>query len=232
MGESLIVHMKWADESYDEFYRRGGWRYDVAAEWRFIRQQILRQLGIAPPARLLEIGCGQGLHAHLFRRYGFTVTAVDLSPVAVASGLALDPLLDIRCCDAFDLLEASRRGSVDVVFARGMSWFHYELNDGCNRRGTDVGNAMRAISEVLTERGLFVLQIRTNFTGRWDKTGIRHHTFREVVEFFGRYGRIVSLTDWNGTQLSDDASARASGGNVIIAIETSRINRSRCPAVS
>jgi cyclopropane fatty-acyl-phospholipid synthase-like methyltransferase len=52
----------------------------TAADLRF----VTRHIGVAPPARLLDIPCGAGRHALGLARAGYDVTGVDLSIDAVA----------------------------------------------------------------------------------------------------------------------------------------------------
>ena len=47
-------------------------------------EPILARLGCAPPARLLDAGCGDGIVSLLLARAGYRVHGVDLSPAMVA----------------------------------------------------------------------------------------------------------------------------------------------------
>lgn len=57
-------------------------------------QFLLQQSGLAPGARVLDLGCGTGRHATLLAEQGFAVTGVDFSPgmlsVARAKSSAVD----------------------------------------------------------------------------------------------------------------------------------------------
>lgn len=46
--------------------------------------ELLSRLHILPPARVLEIGCGEGYDASALMAAGYDVTATDVSPAAIA----------------------------------------------------------------------------------------------------------------------------------------------------
>ena len=97
-----------------------------------------------------------------------------------------------------------------------MSWFHYELEPGTNRHGVDIDASMNAILDVLVSRGLFVLQIYTDFSGRF--RDVRSHTWEQCKNFLERYGEIALFTDWHGSKLTDSEAAVRSGASVLGAI--------------
>jgi SAM-dependent methyltransferase len=205
------------DESYDSFYRRGGWTYDRQAEAEFLLRQIVRPLKIHSGASILDLGCGTGLHAWLFERMGMRVTGVDSCPAAIDRAREFLGV-KFQCVDASSFLRHCGR-TFNVVFARGMSWFHYELEGETNQKGVYVDNVMRSIMGVLKPGGLFVLQIRTDFTGSYDFTGVRNHTWRQSTDFLCRYGDIRLLRDWRGIPLENGCAACRSGGNLLAAVQ-------------
>lgn len=48
--------------------------------------QIVRLLGLHPPARILDVGCGYGRHSIELARLGFRVTGLDFSEVQLTRG--------------------------------------------------------------------------------------------------------------------------------------------------
>lgn len=44
---------------------------------------VISSLGLEPPARILDVGCGPGRHAHAFGRRGFEVVGIDISETFV-----------------------------------------------------------------------------------------------------------------------------------------------------
>lgn len=97
-----------------------------------------------PGARVLEIGCGMGLHTELMAKAGARVTAIDITPSAVEATrkrLALKGLAaDVRECDAEHLpFEA---GSFDFVWSWGV--IHHSAN---------TARVVREIARVATPEG-------------------------------------------------------------------------------
>ena len=208
---------KQIDENYDSFYRRGGWNYDPHVETEFLLHRVVRPLEIPRGASILDLGCGSGLHASLLQRMGMRVTAVDSCHAAIKSARRFSNV-KFRRVEASRFL-SQRRTEFNVVFARGMSWFHYELEGETNQKGVRVDDVMLSIMRVLKPGGLFVLQIRTDFSGSYDVTGIRNHTWSQSRTFLRRYGDIRLLTDWRGSPLKSDAAARRSRGNLLAAVQ-------------
>jgi SAM-dependent methyltransferase len=164
----------------------------------------------------LELGCGTGLHAWLLDRLGMRVTAIDSCATAIA--IAKERAgCHFACREASEFLN-SCRAKFDVVFARGMSWFHYELEPGINSKGVDIDAAMLAIKRVMKPNGLFVLQIRSDFSGSYDWTGIRNHTWAQSRAFLRRHGKLELFMDWCGVPLLNAKEARRSQGNLLGAI--------------
>ena len=73
------------------------------------------------PCKALEIGCGTGLHALWLAARGFTVTGVDISPLAIERARSLNEAAEARCRFlAGDFLsETIPRGPFGFAFDRG-----------------------------------------------------------------------------------------------------------------
>jgi D-alanine-D-alanine ligase len=65
------------DETYLDLCRQLGVHEKEQA--REQAQAAVRMLGIAPPARLLDLCCGEGRHAIPLARMGFAVSGLDIS---------------------------------------------------------------------------------------------------------------------------------------------------------
>jgi len=210
---------KQTGESYDVFYARGGWQYDRDEELLFLVCRILQPLRLRPGFKLLELGCGMGFHAGLLHQLGFRVTALDSSASAIQHAQTCSPGPHFINIDAHEFLATAPSDRFDVVFARGMSWFHHDLT-GLQAGSANVPEEMRAIFRTLRPGGCFLLQLRTDFSGNVDSTtGIIHHTWSDMVRFLRAYGRLLLLTDWQGLPLCDEQTARHYAGNVLAAVE-------------
>ena len=75
------IEWKWEDpdaqESFLEWARGGSWpsREQSSSEV----DEIERLVGLAPLARILDVGCGNGRHAIEFARRGYEVTGIDIA---------------------------------------------------------------------------------------------------------------------------------------------------------
>src|SRR4051812_10528508 len=67
---------------WDERYRKGEKPWDTGQPSSELRR-VLEETPLRP-CRALELGCGTGANAVWLAREGFDVTAVDISPLAVA----------------------------------------------------------------------------------------------------------------------------------------------------
>lgn len=164
---------------------------------------------------MLEIGCGMGLHSWLWHQEGFSVMGVDVSSVGIRHAARAYPGPRFVAADLADLEVPAR--SFDVLFARGMSWFHYEL-DGVNAEGVDVPARTDALFTCLRPGGTFVLQIATDFSGDGrGRGGVHFNRLPAYRRLLRRGGYIVLAANWRGDALPDQETAERLGGNLLIA---------------
>jgi SAM-dependent methyltransferase len=82
---------------------------------------ILAALELAPPARILDVGCGTGRHAVALARRGFDVLGVDLAPRMVAAARAKARRAHVRRRAVFALADGARLpvrgGAFDVALS-------------------------------------------------------------------------------------------------------------------
>lgn len=199
---------------YDEFYRTGGWTYDLASEVLFLHFRVMQPLGIGC-GRALELGCGTGVHSEALRQLMGRAHGVDSSAAAIEIARDQFPKTRFTQSDALDFLQGDVES--DLIFVRGMSWFHYALEPDTSPHRLDA--LMRASMAALPRGAHFVLQIRTDFSGTTDvATGIRHHRVSDLRTWASRYGTLRMLTDWMGLPLQTNRDGRASGRNALIAL--------------
>jgi SAM-dependent methyltransferase len=193
---------------YDPFYAGAGFVYDIDRERTFVHHVLIPTAGWVPGDRVVEIGAGQGLHAQLLAEAGMDVTAVEVSPAGVDAARGTWPGLDVQCADAATWA-TNRPGH---VYARGLSWYHYELTGAgtVNCRGVDVHACTARVMRDLVAPGCtFAMQIVTDLTGRHpvtvpDLSGavppdgrVHQSTVAEFTDLFGEFGD-VTVTDWAG----------------------------------
>jgi len=181
---------------YSRFYRSGGWTYDLVAEERVMRM-IAGLAGWTPGAVVHEIGAGRGDHAGILAGLGMTVTAVERAESGTAATLAAYPQVDAVNADVAEWTPDVR----GHVFARGMSWFHWEL-DGVNSNGVDVPAQTRGlVHRALSADGVFVLQIWSDLSGRRPPNKIHNNTLADYHGLFDPLFSAVSIYDWSGNKI-------------------------------
>lgn len=87
--------------SVDYGYQSAAATYDDQYLWK-----IVHQLLPAPPRKLFELGCGNGVAAHRLAKIGYEVIAVDPSTSGIAQGKSAFPELQLFVGSAYDDLAA------------------------------------------------------------------------------------------------------------------------------
>lgn len=137
-------------KDWDRRYVEGDIPWETGREDRVLRG-YLDECGIAP-CRALEFGCGTGLNAILLARRGFDVTAVDISPAAIAAAEENLPAdLDVAFLAA-DILDGPVAGAP----------FGFALDRGCLHSfdtADDRRRCARAVAENLGAGGWWLSMI-------------------------------------------------------------------------
>jgi cyclopropane fatty-acyl-phospholipid synthase-like methyltransferase len=76
---------------------------------------FFQQVRHVPGATLLDIGCGVGRFGHAAHAFGWNVTGIDISALAIAAGQAVAPF-PLRACDVEELIEREERFDVITAF--------------------------------------------------------------------------------------------------------------------
>jgi SAM-dependent methyltransferase len=113
--------------------------------WRFNRDLFL-ELVPRPPARVLDLGCGEGRFSRDLKALGYDVAGVDRSPTLVAAAREADPTLEVHEADAASLPFGD--ASFDVVIA------FMSLQDM-----DDLEGAVREAARVLADGGTLCLAV-------------------------------------------------------------------------
>lgn len=201
---------------YIPFYAAGGWRYDMEREVRWLRERLVEPLGLAPGLRVLDFGCGRGDQTEAWRRLGFAAVGVDRCPTGIEAAQERFPEGEYHCADAATWAPPED-GRFDLLFIRGMSWYHYHLGGGLLERTREV---CRRVLRPREPGPLVALCIKTDFSGRRDETTVIHNHLITYLQFFCRLGDVVLCTDWRGRDLLLDGCRGAE--NIVIVARTGK----------
>lgn len=182
---------------YTRFYEDGGWTYDTSVESGVMRM-IAHLARWMPGDRVHEIGSGRGDHAGILEALGYRVTAVEIATSGTEATVARFPMVSAVNADV-STWTPEEKGH---IFARGMSWFHWELS-GTNSYGVDVPEQTRAlVNRALDPRGSFVLQIWSDLSGHRPKTKIHCNTVADYHGLFDPIFTNVNIYDWSGNPIT------------------------------
>lgn len=198
---------------YDRFFARGGWKYDLAQQKQILQNILMPIAGWKTGDSLIEVGAGMCHHAELLRQLGLKVTAVEASSSGVRYAKKHYPNLHVV---EADVTTWSPSTPVDHVFARGMSFFHYELN-GVNCKDIDVPAQTARMFDWLRVGGHFTLQIVTDFSGR--KDSVHMNTIEEYLRLFSRFGNVLQTRDFSGKPLKPPVKPGSADRGIIIVTE-------------
>ena len=182
------------EECYDKFYSKGGWGDKRNWEWR--RDMAKKCIFPALSKKILDIGCGMGQDAFLLAEYGHDVTGIDISLEGIKYGRKHYPKVKFICNDLAK--QEFKKEEFDVIFARGMSWYHYGLL-GVNKNGVNVPKETKRLFKFLKKGGIFTLGIATDFSGtKRHNDSTLNNRLEDYTKLFSQFGKIVSITDWDG----------------------------------
>ncbi len=143
--------------------------------------QLTALLGLAPPARVLDVGCGYGRHSVELARLGFQVTGVDISEVQLArageKAQAAEVAVDFRLGDA-------RALEFEGEFNAAVSMF---LSFGFFETDAEHVSMLRGISRALRPGGRFLLDF-------WNREYEIQRFDRWQVE---RTGEVYEVEEWD-----------------------------------
>lgn len=182
---------------YDSFYSKGGWKYINWQHRKFLEERIVSPLKLQGGFKLLDLGCGMGVHSNLFSELGFKVVGVDSSETGINYAKNHFSKPEFFSLNAMNLSSKFKYESFDIIFVRGMSWYHYELN-GINKYGIDVPSCTKELFRFLTKNGLFILQIKTDFSGKRPENGIHYNKLEDYVKLFDSCGEVIFISDYSG----------------------------------
>ena len=65
------------DDYYNRKYAEGDFHYNPAYERAWLQKHLVERFELSPGSRVLDLGCGKGLHASLLADMGFKVFGVE-----------------------------------------------------------------------------------------------------------------------------------------------------------
>ena len=168
---------------WDGWHEGGGPRYPHENVIQFCFRNY--PADVRRRTRVLDLGCGSGVHTVFLAREGFRVTAVDLSPVGVENTrrrLAESNLTAEVRVERLEELEGDA-GSIDLVVCVGV----------LDAAGVDAAaEGTRRVAELLRPggRGLFVFASERDFRvlDEENRCALHGYTRAEVERVFERPG--------------------------------------------
>jgi SAM-dependent methyltransferase len=164
-----------------------GGRFAAAYEsWSFAAP-LLQAIRDAVPrsGRILDIGCGNGLHAVLLDAWGYDVVAVDNDPAIVEEAERTRDLFDgrfeLREADAFDLTRF--HGRFDLVYSLGVVE-HFEPDTTIELLREQARVAPRVLAAIPTRAARHAVA----------QTDERNHSPRSLRRLFRQAGLDVERT--------------------------------------
>jgi len=134
----------YTDEEIKKYARCGGMR---RAQEK-IAYRILELLGLEPGAKLLDLGCGIGYTALVYKSEGYDVIGIDILTKMLEKAREMG--LTIVEGDMRNLSRLFQREEFDaVVSASALQWL---------KEGKDIGEVATGVNYVLKDKGKLVIQ--------------------------------------------------------------------------
>jgi len=202
---------------YNKKYAAGDFSYDPMTERAWLEKHIVNRFGLSPGDSVLDLGCGKGLHASLLSSFGLRVFGVEPSLQGVMGAIERGSKAIFIRDSASALGHYFDQNYFDLIYCRGMSWYHRELDRTCPSTGVDAREGTADFFQYIKPGGLFVLQICSDFSGNHPDRDAYNNRLSDYIDLFQPHGEIVHLTNWAGVELIDNDQAAEVKGGVVIA---------------
>jgi SAM-dependent methyltransferase len=160
---------------------------------------IVAELGLAPGARVLDVGCGPGRHAHALARRGFPTHGIDISERFVELARAGAPAgATFERADARSLVgRDDLAGGFDVAVSLCEGAFGLVLTDGADLEVlAGMAQAVRPGGRVVLSAFNAYFALLHGAPGTFDALrGVNH----ELTEIRDPQGRAVTVDLWTST---------------------------------
>jgi len=182
-----LIDEQRGDAFYNDFYRRGGWKYSFRREYAWHKRHVMRRFRLRRGMSILEVACGSGFHTNVFNRMGLRCVGIDRSVEGIVTASREYPHLTFYQCDFREI--PLPKASFDAVIARGFSYYHYDMNSA------EAMLATRTLVRYLAPGGVFIMIIVTDLSGRREPGSIWHNTLDDYRAHFSSFGGQWSV-DW------------------------------------
>lgn len=204
-------------DHYDRKYANGDFKYNRERERDWLKKHLVDRFKLSPGDRVLDLGCGKGLHSSLLAGFGLRVFGVEPSLEGINGANERGSTAVFIRASASDLSVYFDDNYFDLIYCRGMSWFHRELHEVCPSTGVNVSEKIPDFMKFIKPGGHFVLQICTDFSGSRSAGEVHNNRLSDYIDLFSPHGEIVHLTNWAGVGLFEDDQAAEVKGGVVIA---------------
>jgi 2-polyprenyl-3-methyl-5-hydroxy-6-metoxy-1,4-benzoquinol methylase len=192
----------WFDEIDSKFYHGARLFLDVPNPFA-----VLMDIETLPGKRVLEIGCGMGMHTELMLRAGAKLTSIDISPtsiMATTKRLELKGLSgDIRQMDAEHLDFAN--GEFDLVWSWGV--IHHSARTGQVLKQIDrvlqPGGTAKIMVYALDGMSAYITMMRRYALGFWAGRQIDDLLWKDADGFTARFYTKDNWSDLLGIFFED-----------------------------
>ena len=152
---------------YEEFYSNGNWKQNKKIEKLHIKY-YLKILG-KKVIKILDIGCGTGLHTHILTELGYNSTGIDIAASAIKKAQERYQEIKFYVQNASDI---NLNETFDLLYASGFSLFNTHNYSNMNK-------LLSHWSSLLKANGSILITSKTNFSGK-APTGWIYHTNSEI----------------------------------------------------
>ncbi len=206
-------------EFYKKKYATGDFHYNLEYEREWLKKNLIDRFGLTPGDRILDLGCGKGTQAALLAEMGFRVFGLEITIEGVNGANARGSDAVFICDSAANLSKYFDNDYFDMIYCRGMSWFHRELHEVCELTGVNVSEKIPGFFQHIKPGGLFVLQISTNFSGVHPEGSVHNNRLSSFIDLFAPHGEVIHTSNWAGVEVASDEQAAEVKGNLVIATQ-------------
>ena len=141
---------------------------------------------LEPGAKILDLGCGDGVDAMYFSSKGFDVTASDLSSVVIEENKIKEPNIK---WNVYDISNANISGKYDLIFCR-LSLHYFDR--------FDISIILNDIKNNLNENGRLYFTVKTQDFKERVQTGKTFLHKKEWIRILKYYFKDINIQEHSG----------------------------------